>query len=108
MKLPYAAHAAVEASKVDRYLLSPTHAHGRHKHRVFSAAGYTPSRLAEALCELARESEDVEEVPSPFGRKFIVRGTIPSEKGGLGVATVWMLREGNPPLYFVTAYPSKS
>jgi len=107
MKLPDAAHAVVESAKVDRYLLSTTHAHGRHKQRVFASAGYTVASLTDALLALARRSDNVKEEPSPFGRKFVVSGSIPSRTGTVAVTTVWMLREGKPPPYFVTAYPSK-
>jgi hypothetical protein len=107
MRLPYAEQAVVEESKVERYLLSATHAHGRHKQRVFAAAGYNARSLANALLRVARESDDAEELPSPFGQKFAVRGLIPSRSGSLAVVTIWMLREGKPPPYFVTAYPAK-
>jgi hypothetical protein len=107
MKLPHAEHAIVESNKIERYLLSATHAHGRHKRRVFVAAGYTAQRLADALLQLARESDDVQELPSPFGRKFVVRGRIPSRSGSLTVTTIWMLRDSRPPPHFVTAYPTK-
>lgn len=107
MRLPHAERAVVEESKVEHYLLSTTHAHGRHKRRVFAAAGYNARSLANSLLQVARESDDTQELPSPFGRKFAVRGLIPSRTGRLVVITIWMLREGKPPPYFVTAYPAK-
>ena len=107
MKLPHAEHAIVESNKIERYLLSATHPHGRHKRRVFVAAGYTAQRLAEALLQLARESDDTQELLSPFGRKFIVRGRIASQSDSLAVTTIWMLRDAQPPPHFVTAYPTK-
>ena len=107
MKLPDAEHAVVEHAKVERYLLSTTHAHGRHKQRVFASAGYTIGSLTDALLVLARLSDNVKEEPSPFGRKFVVSGIIPARTGTVAITTVWMLREGKPPPYFVTAYPSK-
>ncbi len=107
MRLPYAEQAVVDRAKIERYLLSTTHAHGRHKRRVFASAGYNARSLANALLQVARESDDAEELPSPFGRKFAVRGLIPSRTDRLAVVTVWMLREGKPPPYFVTAYPAK-
>ena len=107
MKLPDAEHAVVERNKIERYLLSATHAHGRHKQRVFVAAGYTAQRLVDVLLQLARESDDAQELPSPFGRKFVVRGSIPSRSGSLAITTIWILRDGRPPPHFVTAYPTK-
>jgi len=107
MKLPDAERAVVEKAKVERYLLSPTHAHGRHKQRVFVSAGCTVETLTNALLTLARTSDNAEEEPSPFGRKFVVRGSITGRTGSLAVTTVWMLRSGKTPPYFVTAYPAK-
>ncbi len=107
MKLPDAEHAVVERVKVERYLLSTTHAHGRHKQRVFGSAGHTVETLTNALLTLARTSENAEEEPSPFGRKFVVHGSITGRTGLLAITTVWMLRGGNPPPYFLTAYPAK-
>ena len=107
MKLPDAEHAVVERAKVERYLLSSTHAHGRHKQRVFASASYSVESLTTVLLSLARTSDNAVEEPSPFGRKFVVRGNIDARTGPLAITTVWMLREGKSPPYFVTAYPSK-
>jgi hypothetical protein len=107
MRLPDAERAIVEKGKIERYLFSTTHLQGRHKQRVFAAAGYNVQSLTEALLRLARESDDAEELPSSFGRKFAIRGRLSTRSGSLVVTTIWMLREGEPPPYFVTAYPTK-
>jgi hypothetical protein len=111
MKLSFAEQVIVETHKLELYLLSATHPDGRHKSRVFIAAGFDSTcaeSLRRALASLARESEMVEEADSPFGRKFVVKGEIASPAGKpMRVCSVWMLRQNQPPPYFVTAYPWK-
>jgi hypothetical protein len=84
MKLPFANQAIVETRKLELYLLSTTHPDGRHKNRAFAAAGFNVANAAtlqSKMLELARQSESAEEVSSPFGRKFIVRGEIGTPSG---------------------------
>jgi hypothetical protein len=111
MKLPFANQAVVERHKLELYLLSPTHPDGRHKQRAFAAAGFTLANvqaLQSEILKLARESELCDEVPSPFGKKFVVKGEIATPYGEpMRLCTVWMLRRGEPPPHFVTAYPWK-
>jgi len=106
MRLPDAERAVVEKGKIERYLFSTTHLQGRHKQRVFAAAGYNVQSLTEALLDSRgnRMMRRNYRPPSVASLPFV---SPPSRSGSLIVTTIWMLREGEPPPYFVTAYPTK-
>lgn len=62
--------------------------------------------MAAALIQLARDT-DMTESPSAFGLKYVGVGLLVCPDGRrVSVRSVWVLREGQPPPYFVTAYPA--
>ena len=108
MKLPNRERATVAPDKLRGYLLSPQHTTGRFKARFFRGLGYSVEdweRLSSDLLRIAREGE-AEPVPSPFGEKYRILGTVKGPNGRTAtLVTIWIVnRDGSEP-NFVTAYP---
>ena len=104
LKLRNSERAEVPPEKLRDYLLSPGHPVGRFKARYFRSLGYTADdweSLAEAFLDAARVG-DAEEVPSPYGRKFMIVADL---QGGAQVVTIWILETEDAAPRFVTAYP---
>ena len=108
MQLPHADDAVVPLEKVTEYLLNVAHPEGGGKAAFFRRYGFRvdkPDVLRAALLRLAREI-DVRESTIAFGLKYVGVGVLDGPNGRRArVMTVWMLRSGQPPPYFVTAYP---
>lgn len=95
--------------KITDYLLSEIHPEGRGKAAFFRRLGFRkdePYTLRWALLQLARQLS-VDELEFPFGLKYVGVGPITCPDGRqVDIVTVWVLRDGRPPPYFVTAYPA--
>ena len=109
MTLPNSQYAYIPGEKLTGYLLSDTHAIGKAKARFFQANGYTgtdPDQLARDLLEIARNNDVEQEVRSPHGTKYLVRGIL-NTPGGMrsAVRTVWIVEPGDDRPRLVTAYP---
>jgi hypothetical protein len=111
MRLPFSEQAVVEDAKLTEYLLSPTHPQGQGKAIFFGALGFQreqPDALRRALLQLAGIS-DIDETVFEYGKKYAGTGTLHSAAGKeVQVSTVWMLRDGLPPPFLVTAYPGEA
>jgi hypothetical protein len=109
MQLPYAESAVVPIEKITSYLLNDAHPEGGGKAAFFRHFGFRveqPSVLQEELLRLSREV-DVQESVFAYGLKYVGVGTINCPNGRRArITTVWVLRQGQPPPYFVTAYPA--
>lgn len=112
MKLPNADRAVAEARKVREYLLAFDHPIGRAKARFFRALGFDQRawvRLQEALQRHAVEGEAEEQSRSPYGRKFLVRGSLEGLGGAAApLVSVWIVVQDDDPPRLVTAYPGGS
>ena len=108
MRLPFADQAVVPRLKITGYLLSDSHPEGKGKATFFRRFGFRrdqPQVLEAALRLLARDT-DMTETIIIFGRKYVGTGTLTCPDGRQArITTVWVLRSGQPPPYFVTAYP---
>lgn len=108
MKLPGAERAVVDSAKVRNYLLSPEHPVGRAKARFFVQCGFERASwtaLQDQLLRLATEDAALGDT-TPFGQKFVTRGTIQAPGGGtVAVVAVWIVLNGEDFPRFVTAYP---
>ncbi|MDH3207947.1 MAG: hypothetical protein OEO79_15180 [Gemmatimonadota bacterium] len=108
LKLPGGADAEVPRSKVEAYLLSPSHPVGSAKARYFSSRGYraeSPEVLERSLAQLARSGTVRSTQEIEWGTKYLVTGDITAPDGEkMELATVWMVRDDAPPV-LVTAYP---
>ena len=84
MKLPNAEQAVGPSRKITHSLLATAHRDGRHKAEFFRSFGFKLEaweELASALLNHARHYEVVEIVPTPFGRNFVMEGTLPAPDG---------------------------
>ena len=111
MKLPNAEQALVPLAKVVDYLLSETHASGRHKAAFFRRYGCRDENWQDLAARLklhALEHDCAREEPSPFGRRFVVEGIMEMPDGRTAMLrTIWFLRTEEAMPRFVTAYPLK-
>ena len=109
MLLPYADQAIVPLPKITEYLLNETHPHGGAKAAFFLQLGYRRERaelLIDDLLRVARTS-DMTAIEIAYGRKYAGVGILDTPSGRrVNVRTVWVLRAGQPPPLFVTAYPA--
>jgi hypothetical protein len=109
MKLPQYDKALVPREKITDYLLSETHADGRHKAGFFTLFGFVPEfweTLVEALCQHAAAQEVARVEDSPFGTRYVVEGIITTPVGRTPrLRSVWFIRDGEEMRRFVTAYP---
>lgn len=100
----------VPLEKITDYRLDETHPQGRSKAVFFRSLGFRredPEALQHSLLQLAISS-DMTATTTDFGRTFAGEGMLRAPGGRhVRVVTVWMLRAGNPPPLFVTAYPSR-
>ncbi len=109
MKIPSFESALVPREKVADYLLSETHADGRHKAAFFVRFGFAREdweTLAEALRQHAATHEVARVEESPFGVRYVVEGIINTPGGRAPlVRSVWFVQDGEEVARFVTAYP---
>lgn len=108
MKVPNHEKARIAPEKIRDYLLSDTHPIGRYKAEIFRSLGYEASKWDTLLKDIRQLLDvDAEEVgKTEYGRKFAVRGSIHGPNGRKAdIVTVWMLRDGEDFVRFVTAYP---
>lgn len=109
MQLPLIDVAVVPAAKITGYLLSEAHPDGRSKATFFRRLGFgrdRPDVLQAALLRAARNA-DMAESAFAYGLKYVGVGMLPCPGARLvRVVTVWVLRDGQPPPYFLTAYPA--
>ena len=108
MELPNRTQAFIQSTKLTRYLLSETHSVGRSKARFFRNLGFnedTVSLLEQELLAIAR-SQEVTEVSTVHGMKYVITGTINTPVGKtVSVLTVWIIDAGEEYPRFVTARP---
>jgi len=83
-KLPNIDSALVPQRKIINYLLSATHDAGRDKATFFQRFGFTAEAweiLAHALRAHAAEHELTKIESSPFGKRYVVEGPLPTPSG---------------------------
>jgi len=109
LKLPNHQNAVVSREKLIGYLLSPTHRDGRHKAAFFAGFGFSVDpwqELAAALLQHVADHEVAKEEDSPFGKRYVVDGTMRAPDGRTPVVrSVWFIDTGTDIPRFVTAYP---
>ena len=109
MKLPGVDEAVIESAKIREYLLSATHPVGRFKAMFFKSLGYSDSnwrRLEADLQQIARSGDATHSQESPYGKKYVVGGTLIGPSGRWAhVTTVWIVLTGKSVPRLVTVYP---
>ncbi len=109
MLLPNVEHAYIPTEKLTDYLLSDNHAVGKAKARFFRSHGYdldNVPRLEQDLLSIPKYNEIGEQVTSPHGAKYVVRGNLETPRGTVVVVnTVWIVEPPSERPRLVTAYP---
>jgi hypothetical protein len=109
VKLPNADRAFVPARKIIHYLLSSAHRDGQHKAAFFRSFGFTIQSwevLASALLNHARTHEVTDIVSTPFGRNYIIEGSLLAPDGRRPrVRVVWFIANREETATLATAYP---
>jgi|SRR3989338_5208027 len=109
MKLPYRKDAYIPKAKLTAYLLSQTHAVGRFKSQYFHTLGYDKfnvSLFEKDLRTIAKSQDVKEELPTPYGTKYIIDGRIKAPSGRVvKIRTVWIIEKGQKRPRFITVYP---
>ncbi len=108
MKMPCCQEAYIPVAKVEKYLLSETHAVGRSKAKFFKKYGFNLENvdlLEQGLLTIAYD-EVTEILLSPYGTKYVIIGELetPSTKK-VTIQTVWIIENRESIPRFVTAYP---
>ena len=98
MKLPNSERANL-GTKLETYVLDPTHRYGQHKARVFKAVlGITPVNadvLRQALLRAAADSDQVQtKGDNGFGEVYALSFSLTTEKGTATVLSAWIIRHG--------------
>lgn len=108
MKLPGGGRANL-GTKVEDYVLNPSHWEGRHKARVFeSVLGITLSNretLRDAILTAAANSEEAEAIgDNGHGIVYTLRFTLTTAHGTAMILTVWIILHGEDFPRLVTCY----
>jgi hypothetical protein len=109
MKLPGVERAEISETKIVRYLLSTTHRAGKSKASFFMQFGFDSSRweeLAGALKQHAKDNEITLKVPTIFGTRYVIDGSLTAPDGRLlNVRTAWFIGDDGEVPRFITAHP---
>jgi hypothetical protein len=109
MKLPNRRNAFISAAKLERYLLSTEHAHGRHKAAFFREFGFSRENsktLGNALLVHAEKHNVAKIEDSRYGKRYVIDGSLAAVDGRNPlVRAVWFIETGDDIPRFVTAYP---
>ena len=102
--------AEVPPEKITGYLLSSSHRTGRHKALFFRALGFRLEAIpsfAGALRQHAISASSRRITISPYGTKYVLRGTFDGPGGRRAtVVSVWIVPHGSSRPRLVTAYPA--
>lgn len=109
MRLPHADRVLVDLRKVRAYLLARDHPVGRFKAQFFFRLGFSASdwrELQQRLREIAAQGEAEVGDETPYGQKYVVRGTLKGPTGHAAqVRTVWIVLVEEQIPRLVTVYP---
>jgi hypothetical protein len=107
--LPNAQPATIDRRKITHYLLARGHPAGRAKAAFFESFGFTAAawpKLRDALLAHARSAPIVTAADTPFGKKYILDGSLAAPDGRKPrIRAVWFVGAGETVAKFVTAYP---
>ena len=97
------------SDKLVKYLLCFDHPRGEGKAHFFHRYGFSadsPEMLRMSLLILAHTGRLRDEISTPYGRKYIVDGEIPTPVGrSVRIRSVWFRETDEARIRFVTAYP---
>jgi uncharacterized protein DUF6883 len=108
VKLPNHQNAVVSESEISGYLLSSSHAYGRHKTAFFTRFGFSADAwktLAQALLEHASQNEVARTEDSAFGKRDVIDGELSSpDRRSPRVRAIWFIETDQDEPYLLTAY----
>jgi hypothetical protein len=111
MKIPNPDKVLIEREKLVGYLLNSQHPENGGKSQFFTQLGFDLNRweeMANALRQLAKESDVLATSESEHGKKFVVVGKIHSPSGkSATLQSIWIIDKGGDVARLVTAYPRK-
>lgn len=109
MRVPNIDEARIDRSKINEYLLCPSHPDGAAKARFFTSFGFTRNdwgAFAEALRQHARAWPVASWVESEYGKRYVVDGPLDTPDGRRpNVRTVWIAETDENTPRLVTAHP---
>jgi hypothetical protein len=95
MKLPNAANALVDVTKLRDYCLNPAHVRGRHKARVFSSVlGIKREHaelLLEALLKAAVSNDAIPGERDAYGQRYVLDFSMSGPGGRAVVRSTWIV-----------------
>jgi Domain of unknown function (DUF6883) len=108
MKLPDGDHADL-GTKIEDYVLNPSHWEGRHKARVFeSVLGITINNqqvLREAVLAAAANSDEAEALgDNGHGLVYVLRFPLTTANGTAMILTAWIIRYAEDFPRLITCY----
>ena len=108
MKLPNAARATVDVSRLRDYSLNPEHDKGKHKARVFAAAmGFTiadAERLRGMVLAAVLTHEAAQGVTDEHGTRYRVDFQAQGLRGSVTIRTAWHIDTGESIPRLVSCY----
>jgi hypothetical protein len=108
MRLPSGERAVLDIAKLRDYCLSPDHARGKHKARVFRAAlGIGPDAagaLRSGLLEAARVGEARLGESDDFGQRYFVDRAFAWGGREVLIRSTWIVRTGEDFPRFTTCF----
>jgi hypothetical protein len=111
MPIPGFEKAVIEPAKLRDYVLSEEHPVGRYKAAVFRKLGYTQGNWKELEKDIREQLlllDPVREEPTPFGKKYEVKGKLKGPSGAAAaVVSIWLVKRGEEKPRFVTIYPQR-
>lgn len=111
MRVPNCENAEVSKSKITDYLLSDTHAEGKHKAAFFKTYGFSAAAwqdLVSALKQHVAENEVTRVETTLFGTRYVVEAPLRTPDGRNPVVrSVWFLDNDGTMPRLVTAYPTR-
>lgn len=109
MRVPNAAHAWIDISKLSSYALNPVHRVGGHKARLFFRLLGMTSSDAEALQDILRTVVQTEEaelgVLDEFGQRYVIDFSLVWRDRQAQVRSAWIIRPDEDFPRLVTCYP---
>jgi hypothetical protein len=97
VKLPNGELAIVDIEKLQDYCLNLQHPRGRHKARVFAAAGIDSQdaeELRAALLDAAISGEAEPGTPSPYGQRYTLDFVLEKTRRPVRIRSSWIIRDG--------------
>lgn len=110
MRIPSTEDASIPLEKIVEYLLNIDHPDGGSKARVLGHAGFSverPEELDQALREQHLTLDAQPGKPSPFGKKYEIRGPLQGPSGVVFVMSVWIVRHGDTAPRLITVVPER-